>query len=202
MKITINELKRIIKKFIISEIKRTNSLTNIGYNEFVNWAKEEADKVTSDIEEYNDLKFQWSEEAGEVKLIIYNSSDEPFIKINDDYPNAIGYIAFSKFNDGYKIGTLGVKANARGGIASKAYDFIISKKTKKLYSDKMQTPEARKLWVKLYNKFTIKAIDDNGVIFDVKPNRDGSELQLASDDINNNSLYSEDENNLILFIQN
>jgi len=148
----------------INEIKRTPSLVGgkIDYNRFVDWAKDEADKITTLINKFSGLGFQWAENSDGVKLIIYN----------DDLP--IGYVGLNKFHNGYKISTLGVKDTARGlGVATKAYDYIINKTI--LYSDKMQTPEARKLWVKLYNKYEGKYKimgynEKNNEYFYVKPN--------------------------------
>jgi hypothetical protein len=47
------------------------------------------------------------------------------------------------------------------------YDYIISKV--KLYSDKMQTPEARKLWVKLASKYKVQGYNKKDKqIFDIE----------------------------------
>lgn len=179
-------MKDFIKRLLIeqlNEIERTTSLVggNVDYNQFVDWAKSEADKINKKTDQYSDLIFQWAENSQGVKLIVYK----------DD--NAIGYVGLNKFNDGYKISTLGVKDLARGlGVATKAYDYIISKV--KLYSDKMQTPEARKLWIKLYNKYDVKGYNKkNNEYFEVKPNRDelvsvNPKYELYSDKKNENYL--------------
>jgi hypothetical protein len=170
----------------INEIKRTTSLVGgkIDYNEFVDWAKGEADKITKSIDKFSGLGFQWAENSDGVKLIIYN----------DDLP--IGYVGLNKFHNGYKISTLGVKDTARGlGVATKAYDYIINKTI--LYSDKMQTPEARKLWVKLYGKYKIMGYNEkNDEYFDVKPNND----ELVSTNPKY-ELYSNKENKNYLVIK-
>lgn len=169
-----------------NEIKRTTSLVGgkIDYNQFIDWAKDEADKITKSIDNFSGLGFQWAENSSGVKLIIYKDN-EP-----------LGYVGLNKFNDGYKISTLGVKDKARGlGIATKAYYYIINKTI--LYSDKMQTPEARKLWVKLFTKYKILGYNQkNNEYFEIKPNND----ELIS--INPKyELYSNKENKNYLVIK-
>jgi hypothetical protein len=112
------KLRDIIREELnkLSEIKRTTSLVdgNIDYNQFVDWAKGEVDKITKLIDNFSGLGFQWSENNDGVKLIIYK----------DESP--IGYVGLNKFENGYKISTLGVKDNARGlGVATKAYYILI-----------------------------------------------------------------------------
>jgi len=171
---------------LLKEVKRTTSLVGgkIDYNQFVDWAKSEADKITKSIDNFSGLGFQWAENNEGVKLIIYK----------DESP--IGYVGLNKFNDGYKISTLGVKDSARGlGVATKAYDFIINKNI--LYSDKMQTPEARKLWVKLFNKYKVMGYNKkDNKYFEVEPTDD----ELKSKD-SKYELYSEKENNNFLVIK-
>ncbi len=174
------------KELSIDEIIRTTSLVGgeINYNQFIDWAKDEADKITKSIDNFSGLGFQWAENNDGVKIIVYKDN-EP-----------VGYVGLNKFNDGYKISTLGVKDKARGlGIATKAYDYIINKTI--LYSDKMQTPEARKLWVKLFNKYKILGYNQtNNEYFDIEPNND----ELIS--INPKyELYSNKENKNYLVIK-
>lgn len=174
------------KELSIDEIIRTTSLVGgeIDYNQFIDWAKDEADKITKSIDNFSGLGFQWAENNDGVKIIVYKDN-EP-----------VGYVGLNKFNDGYKISTLGVKDKARGlGIATKAYDYIINKTI--LYSDKMQTPEARKLWVKLFNKYKILGYNQtNNEYFDIEPNND----ELIS--INPKyELYSNKENKNYLVIK-
>jgi hypothetical protein len=170
----------------IKEIERSTSLIggNIDYNQFVDWAKGEADKITNKKESFSNLEFQWAENPDGVKVIVYEKNIP------------LGYIGLEKFEDGYKINTLGVKDAARGkGLATKMYDYIISKT--KLYSDKMQTPEARKLWIKLASKHNVKGYDKSTKkIFDIKPEND----ELKSLDPNF-ELYSDKKNNIYLVIQ-
>jgi hypothetical protein len=169
----------------INEIKRTTSLVDgkVDYNQFVDWAKTEADKITKLIDKFSGLGFQWAENSEGVKLIIYN----------DDLP--VGYVGLNKFNNGYKISTLGVKDSARGlGVSTKAYEYIIKNHT--LYSDKMQTPEAMKLWINLYRKHKIMGYNQkNNEYFDVKPN--GNELVSTNPKY---ELYSNKENKNYLVI--
>jgi len=143
----------------IKEIQKTTSLVggNIDYTKFVDWAKGEADKITNKKEKYQRLEFQWAENSNGVKVIVYENSIP------------LGYIGLGKFEDGYKISTLGVKDEARGkGLATKMYDYVISKT--KLYSDKMQTPEARKLWAKLASKYNVQGYNKKDKqLFNVKP---------------------------------
>lgn len=170
----------------LKEIERSTSLIggNIDYNQFVDWAKGEADKITNKKETFANLEFQWAETSNGVKVIVYEKN------------TPLGYIGLEKFEDGYKINTLGVKDKARGkGLATKMYDYVISKT--KLYSDKMQTPEARKLWVKLASKYNVKGYDKNTKkIFDLKP--EGNELKSLD---SNFELYSDKKNNSYLVIQ-
>ena len=128
----------------LQEIKNSTTLmqSNVDYNQFIDWAKSEADKVNPDKEKFLNFEFQWAEAANNVKLIAYENG------------MPLGYVGLEKFEDGYKINTLGVKPEARGkGLASVMYDFILSKT--KLYSDVMQTQEAKSLWVKLANKYRV-----------------------------------------------
>lgn len=162
----------------LNEITNSTSLTqsNINYDEFINWAKSEADKITQHKEKFQNLEFQWAE-TNNVKIIAYENNQP------------LGYVGLEKFEDGYKINTLGVKPQARGkNIASTMYDYII-KKTK-LYSDKMQTPEAKKLWIKLSQKYNVKGFNQTSrKIFDVSPQNN----ELVSIDPNF-TLYSNEEN--------
>ena len=180
--VSLDEIRKNVRE-TLGEIQKTNSLVGgkINYNEFVDWAKGEADKISKKIDKFSDLEFQWAEDSNGVKLIVYK----------DGVP--LGYVGLEKFNDGYKISTLGVKDEARGvGIATKAYDYLISKI--KLYSDKMQTPEARNLWIKLASKYNVKGYNKkDNAYFDVESN--GSELisknpkyELYSDKSNDNFL--------------
>jgi len=143
---------------LVKEIQRTDSLIGgkINYNQFVDWAKGEADKITNKKDKHSGLEFQWAENSDGVKVIVYENNIP------------LGYIGLEKFEDGYKISTLGVKDEARGkGLATKMYDYIISKV--KLYSDKMQTPEARKLWVKLASKYKVQGYNKKDKqIFDIE----------------------------------
>lgn len=130
------------------EIKNSTSLmqSNINYNQFIDWAKSEADKINQEKENFSNFQFQWAESPDNVKLIAYENN------------MPIGYVGLEKFEDGYKINTLGVKNEARGkGLASIMYDYILSKT--KLYSDVMQTPEAKKLWIKLASKYKVQGFN-------------------------------------------
>ena len=167
----------------LDEIQNTTSLlkSKIDYDEFVDWAKSEADKINQEKEKFSNFDFQWAESPDNTKIIAYQ----------DNIP--LGYVALEKFKDGYKIDTLGVKPSARGkGLASTIYDYIISKT--KLYSDKMQTPEAKKLWIKLFNKYKVFGFNKTtNKMFDltVKDNElisKNPELSLYSDYENDNYL--------------
>jgi GNAT superfamily N-acetyltransferase len=167
----------------INEIKTSTSLikSTHDYDKFIDWAKSEADKITQNKEKFSNYEFQWSESPNNVKLITYEKG-EP-----------LGYVGLEKFEDGYKVMTLGVKPQARGkGLASVMYDYIISKT--KLYSDEMQTPEAKILWLKLSKKYNVKGYNKTfKKTFEVIPQ--GNELvsldpsfTLYSDEINDNFL--------------
>ena len=167
----------------LKEIERTTSLVggNIDYNQFIDWAKGEADKVNPKKTTQSGLEFQWAEDSNGVKVIVYEKNIP------------LGYVGLEKFEDGYKINTLGVKDIARGkGLAIKMYDYIISKV--KLYSDKMQTPEARKLWTKLATKYKLQGYNKKDKqTFDVTPENDelkstNPKYELYSDKKNDNYL--------------
>jgi hypothetical protein len=58
------------------------------------------------------------------------------------------------FNDGYSVATVGVKpAYRNNGIAMIMYNIVIDRVI--LYSDSSQTPQARKLWSKLYKTYNV-----------------------------------------------
>lgn len=179
MKIQLKNLRSLIRETLL-EITRTQTLTNgnVDYDEFVNWAKGKADEISpgKDFEKFGDLSFQWADGGEDVKIIAYK----------DDQP--IGYVSIEPFQDGHKINTLGLKPSARGGgIAGKIYDYIISKTN--LYSDQHQTPEARKLWMRLFDRYKMLGFDiKSGETFEVKK----SNGELMSMDPNY-ELYSDDE---------
>lgn len=157
----------------INEIRRSGSHT-AEYNDFIDWAKSEADKVSTDRVSFQGLEFQWAEND-HAKLIVYLNGQ------------TVGYVALEKFLDGYKIDALGVKPNMRGaGTAMKAYGYILTRT--KLYSDKLQSPEARKLWVRLSKIYDVKGIDiKTKQLFDVEPNNKEHELRPVD---SSNNLYS------------
>lgn len=167
----------------LNEIKNSTSLLNssIDYNQFIDWAKSEADKITQEKEKFQNFDFQWAESPDNVKIIAYENNQP------------IGYVGLERFEDGYKINTLGVKPQARGkGLAPIMYDYILSKT--KLYSDIMQTPEAKKLWLKLANKYNVQGYNKSSKqIFPVKPQG----IELASTNPNF-MLYSDNENDNFL----
>jgi ribosomal protein S18 acetylase RimI-like enzyme len=171
---------------ILKEIKNNSSLlqSSINYDQFIDWAKSEADKINLNREKFLNFDFQWSEGPDGVKVIVYDKN------------NATGYVGLEKFEDGYKISTLGVKPQARGkGLASIMYDYVLSKT--KLYSDKMQTPEAKSLWVKLANKYKVKGYNQSS-----KQNFDV--INKNNELVSNNSnyiLYSDEENDNFLVAQ-
>lgn len=166
---------------------RNSSLVggHINYDEFVRWAKNEADKLTTNKEKQADLEFQWAENIDGIKIIVYK------------FANPIGYVGLENFEDGNKITTLGIIPTARGeGIAEKLYKYIVSKTI--LYSDKIQTPEARKLWARLFAKYPVKGFNKTThEIFEVEPNENNSELKSLNLKYD---LYSEKENDNYLVI--
>ena len=82
---------------------------------------------------------------------------------------------------------------ARGkGLASIIYDYIIAKT--KLYSDVMQTPEAKKLWLKLSNKYNVQGYNKTSKkTFKVIPQ--DNELKSSNPSF---TLYSDQENDNFL----
>jgi GNAT superfamily N-acetyltransferase len=170
---TLRETLNYLLREDIEEIRRSGSHT-AKYNEFIDWAKSEADKISTDRVSFQGFEFQWAE-SDHVKLIVYLNGE------------TVGYVALEKFLDGYKIDALGVKPAVRGaGIAMKAYGYILTRT--KLYSDKLQSPEARKLWVRLSKVYDVKGIDiKTKQTFDIEPNNKGHELRPVD---NSNNLYS------------
>jgi len=169
--------------FNLNEIKNSTSLvqSTIDYNQFIDWAKSEADKISQNKEKFSNLEFQWAESPDNVKIIAYENNQP------------LGYVGLEKFEDGYKIMTLGVKPQARGkGLASIMYDYILTKT--KLYSDVMQTPEAKKLWLKLSNKYNVQGYNKTSKkTFKVIPQ--DNELKSSSPSF---TLYSDQENDNFL----
>ena len=170
---------------VVAEITRTTSLVggNIDYNEFVDWARGRADAVVSrseeKLEKAGDLEYKWVDEPeGDTKVIAFRGGE------------AIGYVGLSKYLGGYKIITLGLKPAARGGgVAMKIYGYLIGKT--KLYSDVHQTPEARRLWMRLSDLYDMKGYDPRTrKMFDVEKDEGKGELVSLDPDI---ELYSDEE---------
>ena len=75
--------------FNLNEIKNSTSLvqSTIDYNQFIDWAKSEADKITKDKERFSHLEFQWAESPDNVKIIAYENNQP------------LGYVGLEKFED-------------------------------------------------------------------------------------------------------
>ena len=172
----------------IKEIQRIDPIPEdkFGYDKFVTKSAGDAEKVKKEKEDFQGTEFLWSESKnGKMVRIIAYDGNEP-----------IGYLALKKFRDAWKVYTIGVRPMARGkGIASKLYDFAISKT--KLYSDTMETPAMRKLWTKIYKNYDISGLDINtGKTFDIEAKGD----ELVSKDPNID-LYSDKDDGIFLVIQ-
>lgn len=172
----------------IKEIQRIDPIPEdkFGYDKFVTKSASDAEKIKQEKEEFQGTEFLWSESKnGKMVRIIAYDDNEP-----------IGYLALKKFKDAWKVYTIGVRPAARGkGIASKLYDFAISKT--KLYSDTMQTPSMRKLWTKIYKNYDISGLDINsGKTFDIEAK--GDELVSLDPNI---SLYSDKDDGIFLVVQ-
>jgi len=91
------------------------------------------------------------------------------------------YLSANSFKDGYQVSTTAMKPEFSGQkLSTILYQYIISKKP--LYSDKTQTPEARKLWVILSGLFDVIAVDtESGE--EHKVYVDGRELKSDSIDL-------------------
>lgn len=138
------------RHWLLQEIKKTETLVGgkTNYDEFVDWAKGEADKIDPSGARvpFEGLEFHWARGSEDTKIIVYKDGD------------AIGYVSVSTFLDGQKINTLGLKPAARGmGVADKMYRHIVSKS--KLYSDDKQTPEAQRLWAKMASRGKVMGFD-------------------------------------------
>lgn len=179
MRITEALLRQIIRHTLL-EITRTGSLKSgsIDYDEFTRWQKEKADEIDPNTREaQGELEFQWADSGSGVRVILYRQG-EP-----------IGFVVLNRFRDGHSISTLGLTSAARGGgLASKLYDYIIGKT--RLYSDVHQTPEARRLWLRLAERYPVRAIVGEEM-FPVVPNAEGTELVAAGED--GHPVYSDDE---------
>ena len=178
MKVSTNVLRSLVREYL-HEIYRSSSRAQLpGTEDFISWAKKQADAITSDREKYGDLEFQWAEGSEDTKIMVYQPGAEV----------PIGYASIERFEDGHKVGVTTLVPSARGtGAGSKMYDYIISKT--KLYSDSNQTPEARKLWVKLSGRYNVMGYDPNtGKTFPVKMGN--NELVSADPEL---ELYSDDE---------
>ena len=172
----------------IKEIQRIDPIPEdeFGYDKFVKKAAKDASKDKQEKEEFQGTEFVWAEnKKGNMVRIIAYDDNEP-----------LGYLALKKFKDAWKVYTIGVRPAARGkGIASKLYDFAISKT--KLYSDTMETPAMRKLWTKIYKNYDISGLDINsGKTFDVEAK--GDELVSLDPNI---SLYSDKDDGIFLVVQ-
>lgn len=172
----------------IKEIQRIDPIPEdeFGYDKFVKKAAKDASKDKQDKEEFQGTEFVWAEnKKGNMVRIIAYDDNEP-----------LGYLALKKFKDAWKVYTIGVRPAARGkGIASKLYDFAISKT--KLYSDTMETPSMRKLWTKIYKKYDISGLDVNsGKTFDIEAK--GDELISKDPEID---LYSDQDKGIYLVVQ-
>lgn len=166
----------------IKEIQRIDPIPEdeFGYDKFVKKAAKDAGRDKQEKEEFQGTEFVWAEnKKGNMVRIIAYDRNEP-----------IGYLALKKFKDAWKVYTIGVRPAARGkGIASKLYDFAISKT--KLYSDTMETPSMRKLWTKIYKNYDISGLDvQTGKKFDIEAS--GNELKSLNPEID---LYSDNEDN-------
>jgi len=95
----------------------------------------------------------------------------------DQNSNPISYAWLKPFKDGYTIKTIGVKGeHQKKGLGSIMYDKIIE--LGKLYSDLNQTPEARKMWCKLFSKYKVMGYSDrDNKYFKVRLN--GNEIESA-----------------------
>lgn len=169
----------------IKEIQRIGTIPEREgeYDRFVLRFANTVNKLNGKVEEYKQDKFAWAEKGDIIHIISYKDNDP------------VGYLALKKFKDAWKVYTIGIRPHARKeGIASKLYDFVLSKT--KLYSDSMQTPSARKLWIKFHNKYNIYAVDvKDGKKFDVEVA--GNELKLKGSEA---ELYSNKDNEIHLVI--
>jgi|6_EtaG_2_1085325.scaffolds.fasta_scaffold129464_2 ribosomal protein S18 acetylase RimI-like enzyme len=115
---------------------------------FVLWAKEGADKVSTDKIEHEGMQIQTADMGDHTRLIGYVEDGSP-----------AGYMALEPLEDGVKVGTLAVGAEYRGqGVAKRMYDHVIQNYN--LYSGDSQTPESKGLWNNfLAKKYNVRAID-------------------------------------------
>jgi len=135
----------------IEEVEERESL-GTGKNKdnisFVLWAKEGADKVSTDKVEHQGLQIQIADMGDHTRLIAHLENGRP-----------AGYMALEPLEDGVKAGTLAVGAEYRGqGVAKRIYDYVIQNYN--LYSGDSQTPESKGLWNNfLAKKYNVKAIN-------------------------------------------
>ena len=109
-------------------------------------------------ERRGDIEFQWASGAEDTAIIVYDLKDVESKSEKDQSAPVIGYISIEPFHDGHSIGVIQLKKSAQGrGVGQLAYDYIIERT--KLYSGKNQTPEARKLWLKLFDRYNVVGYD-------------------------------------------
>ena len=188
------KLKNIISKDV-NEIQSTPSGISNANDETVflkriNNAKRDADKESQKVDTYMDLNFQFARDnASDTNVIIYKDGE------------VAGFVSLYEFETSkYQISNLAIKPEFRKlGIAQKTYEYILSK-TKEIYSDAYQTPEAKKLWLRMFSKYKIQGYDTKAnIYFEVKPSE--NEDELVSNDPKY-TLYSDryDTSSIVLVI--
>lgn len=139
---------------------------NVDYNKFIDSEWKQVQNKPKEQRAYGQYICNW---------VTYGVRGAKLFVCLDNTP--LGYLWVQRFKDGYSVKTVGVKQIARGtGVSNILYDMAVSKT--KLYSDKDQSPQARKLWGKLYKKYNVMGYSDVGnKTFKVQLN--GAELQSA-----------------------
>jgi hypothetical protein len=161
---------------------------------FINMAAHEANSTKCEItKEFKDgYCFLWSARKEKIKVILYKSTN---------LEDPIGYVGLMRYKEGYRVITLAIKEAYRNkNLSIILYEYIISKTI--LYSDIVQTIGARKLWVKLSQKYKIVGYNiPHDIYYDVSPSIEGTELESEDPEFElygGEGLRKEEENILVI----
>jgi hypothetical protein len=111
------------------------------------------------------------------KVVKFNVSGGVFyFLVKNNVPDL--YLALSKYQDGFAVGNI----RSNGAVkATEFYNYILDNVTKKLYSDKSQTSQGRKIWTGLgefFKDITVTDVSDRLV---ATKDRAGSPAEVYND---------------------
>lgn len=192
-------------KNIVKEIERLQSRSEgpdaINYNDTIKYYFDEYSNKNKvdDLKKINNYYFDWINlpEENEEIILMYNEQKRE---------NPIAFAKLKKLKDSFKVRNIAINPSYAGkSLAQNIYDYILSKYNK-IYSDITQTPQSRKSWIKLSKRYKVKGYNINDdVLFDVSPNKDGTELEsnnpnyiLYTDENSKESKQSNYQNYLVI----